>query len=344
MGCGVATDGIARHQPGRLKGLDLEPLYQDCLLKSHERRETYDAIASELCDYGLEWAGSPVHALAYRCQAGDLNVYSMRYGDEVLIRPDLYKGFLLAHVSVRKGIEIESDGRVFNLPEGSVFFSAPKSQISLRWQEGCEQVIVRIPYAMLKIAERNDGLASGTRLPPHLNGLFSHQLSAVLAMARQPSDLQGFGLWQEAFQSSMAGFVGLALGLGGDKTSAPDPKLATTRDRRERLEEFIESRLDRPIQLQDLEQAAGLARSQLNQLTHETFGCAPMALVRQRRLAAVRRALEADPRQDITQLSLSYGFDHQGRFSQYYRAAFGEAPSETRARLRGLGARSGKNG
>ncbi len=340
----MATGGVSQHKFGRLRGLDLEPLYQDCLLKSHERRETYDAIASELCDYGLEWAGSPVHALAYKCQAGDLNIYSMRYGDEVLIRPDLYKGFLLAHVSVRKSIEIESDGRVFNLPEGSVFFSSPKRSISLRWQEGCEQVIIRIPHAMLKIGDRADRLASGTKLPTHLNGLFSHQLSAVLAMARQPSEGQGFGLWQDAFQTSMATFVGLALGLGNDDKPAPDQKLTSTHGHRERIEDFIESRLGRPIQLQDLELAAGLARSQLNQLTHEAFGCSPMALVRQRRLAAVRRALEADPRQDITQLSLSYGFDHQGRFSQYYRAAFGEAPSETRARLRGVTPISGKNG
>jgi len=324
--------------------LDLEPLYQDCLLKSRERRETYDAIATELCDYGLEWAGSPVDALAYKCRAGELSVYSIRYGDEVLIRPDLYEGFLLAHVSVRRGIEIESDGRVFNLPEGSVFFSAPKRSISLRWQEGCEQVIARIPYAMLKIEQRNSKLASGTKLLTHLSAPFAYHLSAVLAMARQPSEVQGFGLWQEALQKSMADFVGLSLGLGSGEKVVREHNQSSTRDRRERLEEFIETRLDRPIQLQDLERAAGLARSQLNQMTHEVFGCAPMVLVRQKRLAGVRRALEADPRQDITQLSLRFGFDHQGRFSQYYRNMFGEAPSETRARLRGLKPIPGKSG
>lgn len=63
-------------------GLDLGPLYQDCILRSHERRETYDAIASELCDYGLQWRGVGVDARAYRCRTDRLAIYSMRYGFE----------------------------------------------------------------------------------------------------------------------------------------------------------------------------------------------------------------------------------------------------------------------
>ena len=131
-----------------LRGLDLTPLYRECLLDSRERRETYDVIASELCDYGLKWRGAAVEARAYRCRTDRLAVYSLSYGDEVSIKPDLYPDFLLAHVCLKNGIEVESDGEITHVPEGGVFFSAPQRRIGLRWQEGCEQLIVRVPHAL----------------------------------------------------------------------------------------------------------------------------------------------------------------------------------------------------
>jgi AraC-like DNA-binding protein len=327
----------------RLRGLDLTPLYQDCILKSNERRETYDAIAGELCDYGLQWSGSLVDARAFRCKAPGMSIYSMRYGDEVLIRPNLYKNFVLVHASIRKSIEIESDGRVYQVPEGRVFFSSPKRSIALRWQENCEQVLIRIPHGMLS---EDDSLAvpqSGAFLPEALVAPFAHQLSALLAMARQPSDIDGFGLWQEALQASLAGIVAASLGVSGKTVLTAEVPESQTKDRLERLDEFIQTHLDRPIRHNDLEKATRLGRSQVNQLVQMRFGCSPMILVRRRRLEAVRRSLEANPDQDLTQLSLRYGFDHQGRFSQYYKAQFGEAPSETRRRLRGVPP-TGRNG
>ena len=327
----------------RLGGLDLAPLYQDCILKSHERRETYDAIAGELCDYGLEWGGSLVEARAFRCRAQAISVYSMRYGDEVRIRPDLYRDFVLAHVSVHKGIEIETDGNTYHVPEGRVFFSAPKRSIALRWQEGCEQVLVRIPHRLLFGEEPGSLPRSAALLPDPLVAPFAHQLSALLAMARQPLGLYGFGLWQETLQASLSKIAARSLGVSDEPAVLRDRSQSRTSDRLDRLETFIHDRLDRPISLSDLEASVHLGRSQLNHLVQQAFGCSPMMLVRRRRLEALRQSLETNPAQDLTQLSLRYGFDHQGRFSHYYKEHFGEAPSETRRRLRGLPV-TGKNG
>lgn len=334
---------VENHVHGRLRGLDLSPLYQDCILKSHERCETYDAIAGELCDYGLQWSGSQVDARAFRCRVGGMSIYSMRYGDEVQIRPDLYRDFALVHVSIRKGIEIETDGRIFHVPEGRVFFSSPQRSIALRWQEGCEQVLLRIPHSMLLPQNANQTQLSSVALPEDLIVPFGYQLSTLLAMARQSSDVHGFGLWQEAVQNSLAAFVATSLGIS--RSPEPVAELADPRpqDRGERLKDFIQLHLDHPMRHCDLERVAGLGRSQLNQMVQDRFGCSPMSLVRQMRLQAVRESLEANPDQDLTQLSLRYGFDHQGRFSQYYRGQFGESPSETRRHLRGIRP-AGRNG
>lgn len=132
-------------------------------------------------------------------------------------------------------------------------------------------------------------------------------------------------------QTGLARFAAQHLLPGQTVETRPDA------DTRDRLIGFIETHMARPIQLPDLARAAGLGRSQLNALTRSAFGCTPMALLRRMRLQAARRDLEERPEQNLTQLALRYGFEHQGRFSQYYREEFGAVPRQMRGR-------TGKNG
>ena len=55
---------------------------------------------------------------------------------------------------------------------------------------------------------------------------------------------------------------------------------------------------------------------------------------RTRRLHAVRESLlcKDEGAGRVTDAALRFGFTHLGEFSQQYRRAFGETPSETRAR------------
>jgi transcriptional regulator GlxA family with amidase domain len=53
------------------------------------------------------------------------------------------------------------------------------------------------------------------------------------------------------------------------------------------------------------------------------------------RLQLVRdELLRSDAEVNVTTMALRYGFSHLGRFSAYYRATFGEMPSETLRRRR----------
>jgi AraC-like DNA-binding protein len=54
------------------------------------------------------------------------------------------------------------------------------------------------------------------------------------------------------------------------------------------------------------------------------------AFLRQTRLQLVcDELLRSGETTDVTTAALRYGFSHLGRFSAYYRSAFGEAPSVT---------------
>ncbi|MDH6230770.1 AraC-like DNA-binding protein [Mesorhizobium soli] len=326
----------ANHRPlSPLRRLDLSPLYRNCVLRSDIRRETYDCIATELCDYGLAWSGGAVEARAYKAQAGSLSIHEIQYGDEVMIKPDLYHDFILAHVSLKNGIEVEADGNITHVPEGACFFSAPQKYVRLRWQEQCRQLLLRIPvdFVWPKGADgRRSAARPGRLLPTALAPVFVDQLNLTLNIADRGIELENYSEWVEQVELGMARFVKLLL---LEKTAQPTEAKGAraSRNWHEKLESFIHARLKSPLMLDDLTAAVGIGRSQLNNACREAFGCSPMELVRRIRLEAARADLEGLPDQDLTMLALRYGFEHQSRFAQYYRNQFGELPRETRRRL-----------
>lgn len=107
---------LQRGRGGAFPGLVLSPLYDGCMLPSQERRETYDAIAGELCGYGLRWQGGTADARALCCKTDSLALYSVRCGDEVIITPDAYPEFFRVHLCLmawfwwhRSGLLLASD-------------------------------------------------------------------------------------------------------------------------------------------------------------------------------------------------------------------------------------------
>ena len=67
-------------------------------------------------------------------------------------------------------------------------------------------------------------------------------------------------------------------------------------------------------------------------------GLSPLAYLRRLRLNLARSALsQADCETAISEIAVSCGFTHLGRFATEYRRAFGESPSATRQRARGHG-------
>jgi AraC-like DNA-binding protein len=66
-------------------------------------------------------------------------------------------------------------------------------------------------------------------------------------------------------------------------------------------------------------------------------GTSPMKLVRTQRMLMVRQELiEHGDKTTVTDAALKWGFNHLGRFSAYYKAQFGEKPSDTLRLARSL--------
>jgi AraC-like DNA-binding protein len=105
-----------------------------------------------------------------------------------------------------------------------------------------------------------------------------------------------------------------------------------------RAVDYVESHLHQPITIADLAKATGVAGRTLFMHFRQFKGVSPMRYLRNARLRQARRALvRADPTTTVTEVAMSTGFTHMGRFSAAYRRCFGESPSETlRRRLKDI--------
>jgi AraC family transcriptional regulator, ethanolamine operon transcriptional activator len=100
---------------------------------------------------------------------------------------------------------------------------------------------------------------------------------------------------------------------------------------------ILHERLDNPPGITELCLAVGAKERTLHLSCVEAFGRPPAALLAELRLNAAHRAL-SHPREwiSVTAVAAHYGFAHFGRFSEVYRRQFGELPSVTLSRTRGV--------
>lgn len=109
--------------------------------------------------------------------------------------------------------------------------------------------------------------------------------------------------------------------------------------RRRRLgrdaEEFLRANAMESFSLDALASASGASGRMLEYHFHEMYGVSPLAWFRSMKLNEVHRILRTtDPgNRRISDIAADWGFTHLGRFAAAYRQLFGEAPSQTLARI-----------
>jgi AraC-like DNA-binding protein len=99
--------------------------------------------------------------------------------------------------------------------------------------------------------------------------------------------------------------------------------------------EYLEAHAAEPISLARLAALSGVSARAIHAGFQKYRGCSPLEFLRERRLMLARTRLLSSPEATVTQIALSCGFEHLGRFSLQYRARFGESPAETRRRAHG---------
>jgi AraC-like DNA-binding protein len=99
--------------------------------------------------------------------------------------------------------------------------------------------------------------------------------------------------------------------------------------------DYMEANLKSPVKLTDIVEASGVPGRTLMKHFEAFRGVSPMQYLRRARLEQVNQELRTgETRGTISDLAMSWGFTHMGRFSAEYRRHFGETPSETLKRAR----------
>jgi AraC-like DNA-binding protein len=96
-------------------------------------------------------------------------------------------------------------------------------------------------------------------------------------------------------------------------------------------EDYIYANLETAITRDELANIAGVSIRSLSRAFEKKYGTGPMAFVRQRRLdACFSRLRGSEPGvSTVTDVAMSYGFNHVGEFAIAYKKAFGESPSKS---------------
>lgn len=85
-----------------------------------------------------------------------------------------------------------------------------------------------------------------------------------------------------------------------------------------------------PLQAKDIAESAGVSVRALQVAFQRFKDTTPLNYLRQLRLEGVRQDLCGPNTDTVAVVARSWGFVHMGRFSELYKSAFGELPSDTR--------------
>ena len=318
-----------------LATLDADRVRAHRVLASASQLESQRGLATELVDHRLSWGAGAVDTRFSRARLEHLSMAVLHYGAEVEVRPEPLREFVLVQMPLRGRADITgARGRVAVSPRMAGIVS-PNHPVRLRWEAGCEQLLIKIPLAALRevartalklperlLADERFEFAPELDLETDTGRAWTQLVDGLLRSVPVPGASAFAMPWRRHLEENAMLFLltHQPSGLSQGRPAGDDP-LA-------RLQAYIAERLCAPVSLLDLARAAGLGVRSLHSLCRERLQAPPMTVLRQARLDAARRRL-LQGGQSVTEVAYAHGFEHLGRFSAYYRERFGELPSDT---------------
>ena len=103
------------------------------------------------------------------------------------------------------------------------------------------------------------------------------------------------------------------------------------------VEEYIEAHWNQPVSIEGLAVAANASARSIFHAFKEFRGYSPMNFLKRERLRRAREMLaKPGSNESVTNVTFACGFGNMGRFADDYQKAFGEMPSETLNRAKGV--------
>lgn len=318
------------------------PLADYALFSTQDLDEARERVAAIFCPHRLETIGrgARLDACHHHLTGGQLSLNYITYGAKALISPGCLGDFYLMQMPLQGAASIRNgaDGYYSDAARAAVL--NPHLPTTMIWDEGCQQVLLRIDRAAF-----NEHLASllGARPDAPLTFTGSLDLTSPGGAALRALILH---LVQGADQGSPALGPGSLMGrqieaalMTGILEAHQHNYSDTMRQVRagplaprhvRAAEDFMLSQLDRPLSLEDVAAATGVSARALQYAFRQFRGTTPMAFLRDARLERAHQDLQrAAPGTTVTDVALRWGFSHFGRFSGIYRDRYRRTPRQT---------------
>jgi AraC family transcriptional regulator len=250
-----------------------------------------------------------------------------------VVLPPLDVHYVSFTVAGRLIVERELSGsreRAAFRPGMSLIFPAGE-QNAWRWNRWTDELHLYVsPSWLAEVADAVGAAAPAVRPRFAFEDRVLHSLAAALLEEHRSGGLGGTLFRQSAAET-------IALRLLRDHcsvASAPAPAVALAPARLRRVRDLVEERLDAPLTLEDLAEAAGLSRSHFARCFRAATGATPYGYIRERRIARARDLLQRSPL-SIAEIAAITGFHSQSHLGRVFRGATGMTPGEYRRRLGG---------
>lgn len=305
--------------------------------------EARDQVSRIFCPHRLLplERGQDVNLRLRSLRLGAVGLIHLDYGAEVRIDPRRLEHFYLVQIPLAGNAMITQNGRSIHSDARCASVLSANSNVSMRWGAGNPQLIFYVERLAVE-AELTRML--GRRPPGPIEFDLAMWLdrpgeqswyrtlcflrdevvrdSALLRSSQSGKHLEHMLVTQllsvqpHTFSDLLTGSEPLA---SGAVRSACD---------------LINGALSEPLSVVDVAASIGVGVRSLQDGFRRQLETTPSRYIRDRRLERARAVLEesVQGQTSVTEVALSLGVTHLGRFSVHYRRAFGESPSQTLAR------------
>lgn len=346
-GKGVDPDGIGHARDVRDTLSRTGPLVPSTPLSSFELAYADDvdaaraSVGDAFCRHGLAPMEHTDRFLArfHGVQLGGVGLYYLDYGAAVRIDPTALDDFYLVQIPLSGSAVISGEDWDLVSTRQTASVLQPDQKISMRWEAGNRQLLVRIDSTVLhdQLRKRLGRIPRETlRFTPALSTT-SHAELPWLALVRalvNSVDALGPDLNQLAVGELRTAAINQLLlsqphnyseELLGLRTSTPLPR--TIR----RAAQLLTERAHQQINIADIADEVGMSVRSMQVGFRTHLEASPTEYLRNVRLERVRAELiDADGNSDtVADIALRWGFTHLSRFAATYRATYGESPAIT---------------
>lgn len=311
------------------------------LIASHAREDIEREVSQVLCPHRMEVADrGPLNAELYGVALHQATLLELHYGSATQIDAGDIGDHYLFRTTLNGRCALESGSERVSLGAGSLSVSSPARVSRIVTDRECRNLLLRIDRQAIevKLAEMlNDSVRQPLIFDLAVDGahtgtaVFLSTLRYLCGLCDQfdePGRERIFGrdLTQWLMTVLLSQLPHSYSAMLAKASASPLP--AHVR----RARDYIDSHLDEPLRMDALARAADVSIRTLQNGFNQFLNTSPGGYIRERRLEAVHRALQATPERSVTDILIEHGVHSFGHFAKAYARRFGCLPSATAKR------------